>query len=616
MPDANSLRALRCPNCGAPIEFAPGQASVRCKFCDSVIENSSEAMTASDHAKVVSGSPTPSTNTPAGSGSARRFVIKMRNGQPVVIDASGDEVGSGVLDSQVKSWQNSFGSGGGVTSMPMVTPTPTRSSNAGCLVTTVIILAIAIAIPAVILGTSPQAAAFVGEVLSGNIQQALGSASTIGSRIIIGSSGTIIPGANDTAPEAIMLTTQYPASGGSGETRLVAVSTADKKLLWQSAPLDSKLYGTPILSTTNFVFVVNQEQLIALKRSDGTVGWQDTLADTISQSLCDCLLLSGTRLAALSDDGTLAVYDTATGKLQWKVSARQDSPRGLYLLGKRVAFMDRDDKNKGVLRAFDLATGKETQAQPACQSADQNYTDYSDWTTPLMLSPSGSEFYILFGSSNVCMQRWDSTSLKMAWSSPMPDGLSSGIVSVQPLFSADMLYMILGPNLVAFSLDHGDARVVLNNKDFTFAPLGLHGSDVILTAKSQRGTTQYAIWAVNGATGDTHWTFDIGQDTPMEPGSIIDDDKPEWLAQPTGDGLRVVRFQSASDNKSYKLLLDMVNWDTGESAGQRNFPLNLDTIILSAPDWVIWKDNTMWMILNYQLKAFDFNQNKFTYSWP
>ena len=57
MSDANSLRALRCPNCGAPIEFAPGQSSVRCRFCDSVIENSSEAMTDADHSHVISGSP-------------------------------------------------------------------------------------------------------------------------------------------------------------------------------------------------------------------------------------------------------------------------------------------------------------------------------------------------------------------------------------------------------------------------------------------------------------------------------------------------------------------------------------------------------------------------------
>ena len=46
-----------------------------------------------------------------------------------------------------------------------------------------------------------------------------------------------------------------------------------------------KLYDTPILATSEFVFIVNQQQLIALKRTDGTVGWQDTLADKLSDKI-------------------------------------------------------------------------------------------------------------------------------------------------------------------------------------------------------------------------------------------------------------------------------------------------------------------------------------------
>src|SRR5947199_8973473 len=123
MPDANALRALRCPNCGAPIEFAAGQSSVRCRFCDSVIENSAEAMTDADHAHVIPGSPESSaTGASATPGQARRFVIKMRNGAPVVIESSGAPgEPPTIMDAQVQSWQSSFGTGG-VTSMPMMAP--------------------------------------------------------------------------------------------------------------------------------------------------------------------------------------------------------------------------------------------------------------------------------------------------------------------------------------------------------------------------------------------------------------------------------------------------------------------------------------------------------------
>src|SRR5579859_118534 len=616
MSDANSLRTLRCPNCGAPIEFAPGQSSIHCRFCDSVIENSSEAMTADDHAHVISGSPDTSAGTGAAPGQARRFVIKMRNGAPVVIESAGGAGGTpGALDAQVQSWQSSFGSGG-VTSMPMARPQPRRSSWLGCVIWAVLIFAIVGAIPAIIFASSPQAGAFVQQVLSGNIQQALGTASTIGTRIVIGSSGTIVPGANDSPPEAIMLTTQYPASGGASQTRMVAVSTTTRKLLWQSGPLDSKLYDTPILATTDFVFIVNQQQLMALRRTDGTLGWQDTLADKVSLSLCDCVKLVGTRLAVFTDDGTLEVFDTATGKSQWKVSSKASSPRGLYVLGKRLAFMDRNAKTQGVLRAFDVSTGKETSVQPQCASSNQSYTGYGDWTTPLFLSPAGTEFYMVFGSSPVCVQRWDAQSLKMTWSTPWPNDVSASFDSFQPIFSADTMFLPTQSGLLAFALAAGDEHAVFSNPDYTFTLLATHGADVILTARSQRGTTRYAIWAVNGASGDTHWTFDLGENPPMTSGGIVDDNQPMWLAQPATDGLRVVRFQSAADNKSYKLLMDMVNWDTGESAGQKTFPLNLSTIILSAPEWTIWKNDTMWMVINYQLMAFDFVQNKFVYQWP
>ncbi|MBL8056742.1 MAG: hypothetical protein JNK29_08590, partial [Anaerolineales bacterium] len=48
MPEPSALRALTCPNCGAPLEFPQERASVRCRFCDSVIERSDDAPTAED----------------------------------------------------------------------------------------------------------------------------------------------------------------------------------------------------------------------------------------------------------------------------------------------------------------------------------------------------------------------------------------------------------------------------------------------------------------------------------------------------------------------------------------------------------------------------------------
>jgi len=210
----------------------------------------------------------------------------------------------------------------------------------------------------------------------------------------------------------------------------------------------------------------------------------------------------------------LEVFDTATGKSQWKVSSKSASPRGLYVLGKRLAFMDRDDKTHGGAARLRSGHRQGNQRQPECQSADQSYTSYGDWTTPIFLSPAGTEFYLLFGSSPVCLQRWDAQGLKMAWSTPWPNDVSVSSDGWQPIFSADTLYIPSQSGVVAFALDKGDEHAVFSNPDYSFTGLTTHGADVILTARSQRGTTKYAIWAVNGASGDTHWTFDMGENPP------------------------------------------------------------------------------------------------------
>jgi outer membrane protein assembly factor BamB len=224
-----------------------------------------------------------------------------------------------------------------------------------------------------------------------------------------------------------------------------------------------------------------------------------------------------------------------------------------------------------------------------------------------------------YGNFATCIQRWDAQTLKMTWSAAPPDspaGSGGSPDGVLPLFSADSLYLSEGSTVWAFALASGEARVALADAGQTFRLLAVHGNDLIVSARSQRGTTKYAIWAVNAASGDTHWTFDLGQNPPIDYGGIIDDAQPMWLAQPAADGLRVIRFKSASDNKSYAILQDTLNWDSGDSAGQKSTPLNLDTIILSAPEWIIWNNDSMWMVMNYQLLAFDVAQRKMVYQWP
>jgi hypothetical protein len=276
--------------------------------------------------------------------------------------------------------------------------------------------------------------------------------------------------------------------------------------------------------------------------------------------------------------------------------------------------MDRDADIHGVLRAFDLESGKETSATPECKSGDFN--DYADWTTPVIVSPKGDAFYLFFGSPAGCAQRWDAHSLQMTWSSVLPSDAIGSLDGAQAVFSDDSLYAANDSAVLVLGLSDGSLAQPISDPNYRFNVMLAHGPDVILLATRSRGTARDEIWAVTGATGQVHWKYDVSDSKHMDLGGIIDDNEPQWLATPTSAGLRVLRFKSASDNKSYAILQDMLTWDTGQSAGQVRTTLNLDTIILNAPDALTWKNDVAWMSMNQELMAFDANQNKITYQWP
>jgi LSD1 subclass zinc finger protein len=611
------VASLNCPNCGAPLDFPEGQTSVRCRFCDSTIERSVSAVTDDDDANIiqidVSGFQTPGV----AAGPARRFVIKMRNGQPVIIE-TGKQPAAAPTTAQMfnAGSANAAAAAAAARSRAYAPSSPSKSSSRGCIVAIVGVLAVVCLIAAITFGANPQAGLIVQQLLAGQFDQALAISGTLGANILLTESGVLIPGPNDGPDQAVMLSIQYPANGGEREYRVMAVDTETHKLLWQSVPLDPKLYDTRFLYNNDLVFLISGTNLVALRRADGSTAWTAPLADKIELNIClNCLQLVGDRLAALSDDGTLAMFDAATGQSQWHVRAIQDSPRGLYVLGQRVAFMDRRTDARGILRAFDLATGKEQSVQPDCGVTDTS-GEFPDWTTRLLPSADGAGVFLAFGYSPTCIQRWDTRSLKLDWSSQLPENFSSSIDSVIPVLNAGTIFLASSRQVLAVSTKNGEVTSLVQDDDHEFAVAAVHDQHLILRARNTRGSTRYELWNVDTATGKTRWKFDLGDNPPVEPASIIDDNTPEWVVQPAEAGLRVLRFKSAADNKSHAILSETLDWATGQTSGQKSTVLNLPTIIFDAPSWITWKQDTLWMVIENELLAFDANNNKVIARWP
>ena len=553
MSQSGALDSLNCPNCGATLEFRGRQKTTRCKYCGSVIARPDETLPPQS--------------------------------QPVAV------------------------------SYPT---TSARSGGRFAVILVLFILLVTLIPIGIALTNINQAGRIMKSILSGELDVALTTVPILDKRIRVGESGAFIPSLSDAPPDIIVLTTQYALNGDEQEQRLVALSSQEPRMLWQSPPLNKNTYRTPILANEDFVYVLEGARLIAFHRADGSSAWEVPLPDEVSLYVCqDCIHLLGERLFTLTDDGTLSAFDANTGEALWDYRAVQDSPRGLYILGDRLAFMDRDENNDGLMRLFDPVSGEMQTVQPTCFYND-SYTEYIDWTTPLYLSPDHKSFYLVFGSPKPCAQRWDAQTLSQLWSTDMP----SGIFYDSPiLVTEETLYLGNDNQLLAFNTGTGELQPLLTNDDYEFVPLTLVDDSLLVRAMRQRGSQRFEIWSVNkNAVDEVNWTFDLGQNPPFDPPnantSIIDEDEPVWTWHVAPEGLMIIRFKRAEDDVSHALLLETLNRQTGTSSGSEEIQLGISTIILSTPEFVVWQQDTMWMSIEGQVLGFDATAGEIVYRWP
>ncbi len=608
------LHSLNCPNCAAPLDFPNVRSSVNCRFCGSVIERSDDDPTPDDesHALKIDLREGRILVEGAGGGAtgAKHYVIKMQSGQPMVIDSGQAARPPTFFD---------------VTVTQAATPAHPRqkAGGAGCL-GIFLILALTVGIPLVAIGaTIPEIGAFFSQLVSGNVEEAVSDLQRLGVIIAVGRSATLVPAANDAPPELLVLTRQWPPSGGelTSHSRVVALSGESPQILWQSESLGSELYETPLLATSEHVFIVNKARLIALRRGDGRRAWEAPLTDEVAPNICaNCVQLIGDKVFALSDDGTLQAFAAATGESLWTFQSIQDSPRGLYVLDGRPAFMDRNKETEGLLYVFDPASGARQTFKPECTSDPFFGPQYADWTTPLFPAPDGN-FYLIFGWPALCLQRFSATTLQPVWSviSPRQGNVQLQTGSV-PLVTEQALYFANDKTLFTADAATGELRELLTDNDYQFTPLDFYENTLVALAARQRGGRRYEIWAVDATTGEQRWALDLGEDAPFGGpfrfGDIITDDATSWTWRVTARSLQLLRFYRAPDGTSHALRYQTYDWQTGQGDGQKETRLGVDTIILRAPDFLLWRDDTAFISIDGALLGFDSITGEIVYRWP
>jgi outer membrane protein assembly factor BamB len=603
----DKLRALNCPNCGAPISFPEDQNTVRCAFCGSIIDRSDDAPTADDegHAlKINFADGRVTVERPQGrSSAAKHFTIKMQGGQPMVIEDW--ETGEPAVVQTTRTYRPAAG----------------RKSGAGCVVGFVILIIVLTTVVPIVVSVFgiQQITGIVRSIVSGDFGGALTAAPTLGTRFLVGDSGILTPSLSDAPPDLIALATLYPPDAPEGEKRLVALGGAEPKLLWQSAALDKDTYTALILANRDFVYTVSGMRLFAFRRADGATAWEAPLADELQTNLCsNCLRLLEDRLFALTADGTLEAFDARTGQPAWRFRGNEASPRGLYLLDGRPAFADRDEEGSdGFVRVFDPATGEQETFRPEC-SYGASGADTVDWTTPLFPARNGSDLFIIFGFFEPCLQRWDGGALTQVWDTKFPDGNRPS--DVPPLVADDDLYLTFGGQIVAVSTATGELRTLIEDEDYRLIPLAVHDDLLLVRAARTRGSLRYELWTLDKESGERRWKFDLGEDQPLDPPdantSIISDEQSVWTWHSLDGELMILRFNRAADDVSHAILIDSLDWQTGTSRGQTRVPLGVETIILSAPTIFGWTGDTAWMSIENQMLGFDAASEQIIYQWP
>ncbi|MBN2003707.1 MAG: PQQ-binding-like beta-propeller repeat protein [Anaerolineae bacterium] len=609
MPKTSSLNALNCPNCGAPLEFMENQWTTRCNFCGSHVARSEEAVTPDEQERVLRTSMIDGrvidrdSLGESVSVSSRSFVIKFRNGQPVVI-APGESARSNSTREAAPQV---------TVSIPSYTATPGRAS---CLSAVIGLVVVFIAL-GVILFSIPQTGQMLRLLVAGDFDGMLTAMPSVGRRIYVRESAAFAPAAKGVPPNLVVLTMQSPLDGNTQEYRLVEVSGADLTMLWQSPPLGDNVYRTPVLVNDEFVYTLAKDRLMALSRSDGSLAWEAQLADVVSSSVCaDCVRLEGEHLFALSDDGTLQAFDALEGEELWSFRADQDSPRGLYILDGRPAFIDQDEKNHGLVRLFDPASGEMETAQPACSEGSS--TDYLSWTSSLYLAPDGKSFYVFYDLFTTCVQRWDAKTVEKLWSSSPPKAASMG---PWPLVTKDALYFNGAHQIIAVDANTGDWRTVIDDDEYAFAPMTVVGNRLLVRATRERGSKRFEIWAVD-ESGDNgvDWTFDLDENEPFDPPdaahSIIDDNQSVWTWRVRSGDLLLVHFWRAEDDISHAIRLETLDVKTGKRRGTREIPLKVSTSVLSAPAFTLWHGDILWIAMEGSLLGVDVEAGEIIGRWP
>jgi len=383
------------------------------------------------------------------------------------------------------------------------------------------------------------------------------------------------------------------------------------KLRWQAKPLAGDGSVDAIAAGGNLIYAANGATLLAYQKSDGSLAWQTQMPDKLSYGVITLLVTAG-RVLTLNNDQSLQAYDAGTGSLVWnRRLAGYDST--LRLMGGSLVVVDYiGDTSTFSLIFINPVDGSEQRTlTPNCQ-IDEYSSSSVDPDSGLLYVEAENALYLVYGSSNGCVQRLDFVTGGMAWQTITKDGFSFSMDGFNPLVTDTTIYFSNESQLLAVDKSAGTVQTLLANEDYDFLPLAISGDTLLVRARRTRGTERFELWGVNATSGKQLWQMDLQGAAPIDPpnemSGLVDNTSPAWTWRLVPAGLLSIKFQ-ASPNQ---MRLDIINPTDGTYLGdEQTIPLKQVTgDFYDIPEVIGWQGNTVYLNVDITIYAVDMTTGK------
>jgi outer membrane protein assembly factor BamB len=370
---------------------------------------------------------------------------------------------------------------------------------------------------------------------------------------------------------------------------LMRIDGGSRTVSWRSQPLSKDVHQGLLVVDVDMAYLTDQEKLVAIRLSDGSVAWQADLVAEPVGACADCLRLVKDHVVVLQKDGSLQGFDTGSGQRSWSISLN-DPPRQLPVVDGQLLLFQSAEQNRKLISLIDPATGKETRSfEPTCERESPPGEEQIDSYSTLLFEPDGKTMYALYGFFSHCAQRWDLTSGKLVWETVFEMDLPMRWdEDERPLLVGDTIFFnndsSTDGGLWALDTSNGEVRTVITKPKYRFVPVAARDNIVIVLTWPTWDTEKQSLVGLDVASGEQRWEF-----KPQVGGARISTTHGGWDWRMTKQGLLSIQVLE----EQQQLVTEILDPQTGTSAKQQVTPLDASGSLVF---WnALWGDEMAWL---------------------